>query len=140
MAEKQAFALAQILSITTGRLLCEDIGAVYDILNYMTGDNLFTHQLPRASDEARPAILAQHPELADLELLRDAAGVTPDNWREFLARQQRRFGSELFLEPLSQGEHIYVNPVDELVALAGDPKKVIVVDMDEAQEAPDAQT
>lgn len=57
------FPLGHVLSITTGRLCC-DIGGVYEILNYVTGDNLFTHVLPRACRFAGPLILDQHPELS----------------------------------------------------------------------------
>lgn len=56
------FALAPILTVTTGKLLCE-IGELYDILNFMTGDNLMTHQLPRAARACEPELLRQHPRL-----------------------------------------------------------------------------
>ena len=62
MKTTKPFTLGQILSITTGRLCC-DMDGVYDILNHVTGDDLFTHVLPRASRFARPLILAEHPEL-----------------------------------------------------------------------------
>ena len=50
MSTVREFPLGVVLSITTGKLLCP-IGDVYDILNFLTGDNLFTHQLPRAMRE-----------------------------------------------------------------------------------------
>ena len=52
-----------MLSITTSRLCC-DMGGVYEILNHITGDNLFTHVLPRACRFAAPLLLKDHPELA----------------------------------------------------------------------------
>lgn len=58
----KTFPLAQILSITTGRLMC-DMGGVYEILNHITGDNLYTHVLPRAARFARPFIAEAFPEL-----------------------------------------------------------------------------
>lgn len=64
------FGLGIVLSATTGRLLC-DMGGVYEILNHMTGDNLFTHVLPRAFRFAAPLIKAQYPELE--------AAETPEN-------------------------------------------------------------
>lgn len=57
------FPLAQILTITTGRLLCP-IDGVYEILNHITGDSLFTHVLPRAGKFAKPILLEAYPELA----------------------------------------------------------------------------
>ena len=60
--ELATFSLEQVLSITTGILCCE-IGEVYEILNHITGDNLYTHALPRAGDFAKPFILEQFPGL-----------------------------------------------------------------------------
>lgn len=58
----KTFTLEQMLSITTGRLCC-GMDDVYQILNHITGDNLFTHALPRAAKFAAPLLLADHPEL-----------------------------------------------------------------------------
>ena len=61
------FHLGDILSITTGRLVSpRHIDGVYDILNWMTGDNLMTHQLPRACGECEGPLRAQHPDLAEI--------------------------------------------------------------------------
>lgn len=60
---QKAFQISQVLSITTGRLCC-DMGGVYEILNFVTGDELYTHVLPRACRFAGPLILEQFPELA----------------------------------------------------------------------------
>lgn len=57
------FPLAQILTITTDRLLCP-IDGVYEILNHITGDSVFTHVLPRAGKFAKPILLEAYPELA----------------------------------------------------------------------------
>lgn len=64
------FPLNVILSVTTGRLLC-DIGRVYEILNHITNDNLFTHQLPRACRFAKPLIESQYPELSCQNALKE---------------------------------------------------------------------
>jgi len=42
-------------------------GDVYKILNHVTGDNLFTHALPRAFRFASPIIKALYPELESAE-------------------------------------------------------------------------
>lgn len=56
------FKLGQVLTVTSGFLLCS-IDELYQVLNYLTNDNLYTHQLPRAADAVKPQILAQFPEL-----------------------------------------------------------------------------
>lgn len=48
------FDLATVLTVTTSRLLT-DMDNLYDILNYLTGDDFMTHQLPRKV-ELLPAI------------------------------------------------------------------------------------
>jgi hypothetical protein len=50
--EAMTFTLGEVLSITHGKLLCP-IDRVYEILNFMTGDDLYTHQLGGAWTSAR---------------------------------------------------------------------------------------
>lgn len=53
---KKSFHLGDVLSITHDRLVSpRHMEGVYDICNWLTQDNLFTHQLPRVHDECRAA-------------------------------------------------------------------------------------
>ena len=71
MLTKQ-FHLGDVLSITPGRLVSpRHMEGVYEILNFMTVDNLFTHQLPRACDECGPYLVEQFPQFSPFEM--DAA-------------------------------------------------------------------
>ena len=59
------FELGDILSVTTGRLVSRrHVTALYDLMGFMTGENLMTHQLPRAMDACAPELIRQHPWLA----------------------------------------------------------------------------
>ena len=63
------FHLSDILSITTGRLVStRHMEGVYEILNWMTQDDLFTHQLGRASEECAPILCTLYPELSETAL------------------------------------------------------------------------
>lgn len=64
MKEKQTktFSLAAVLTVITGRLL-SDMGVVYSILNHITGDEIYTHQIPRALKATQPWLLKCFPEL-----------------------------------------------------------------------------
>jgi hypothetical protein len=118
------FHLGDILSVTTGCLVSPDhVGGVYNLLNHMTGDNLFTHQLPRASDECRPALLAQHPDLADVVApdFADEAHV----WR-WLAEQVDLLGETREVEPLKPGDHTVIDPIAELRMIRSDMPIVVV--------------
>jgi hypothetical protein len=118
------FPLADILTMTTGRLLTtRGIGAVYDIANWLTGDNLFTHQLPRAADICGPALLDQHPQLQGVE---PPADIDVPNLMAWLADAEREHGEHLPVAPLPPGAWQHQNPVEELCDLVG-PERVIVM-------------
>jgi hypothetical protein len=118
--------LGIFLSITTGLLVSRDhIGGVYKILNYMTNDNLFTHQLPRASDECKPALLAQHPQLAAVEVPELLVGeMEVYTW---LSQQEAIYGATLDIEPLAAEDHTSIDPIAELKMIRPD-MPIIVID------------
>ena len=67
--QTKEFHLGDVLSITTGRLVSpRRMDGIYDILNFMTDSNLFTHQLSRAINECKPHLLGQFPQLDCPEL------------------------------------------------------------------------
>ena len=105
------FHLGDILSITTGRLLSpRHVEGIYDILNYMTGDNLFTHQLPRASDECKPYLFMEMPWLRGI----DASSVTEHNYKEWLNEQVKKYGEYHDVQPIAGEDHEVIDPLDEL--------------------------
>ncbi len=119
----RAFHIGDILSVTTGIFVSPDgIGGLYDILNYMTGDDLYTHQLPRASQQCRPALLAQHPQLTGA----DMRGITPDNHRERLAEAVEKYGEMLPIRPLDTNDYTPIDPLTELASMTDKP--IIVVE------------
>ena len=115
------FTLGQVLSITTGKLLCE-IGGMYAILNHMTSDNLYTHQLPRASRECAPHLLKQFPQLTAV----NAESVTTENWAAWLHDQVLEYGNEFDVAKLPEHAHEFIDPISELAEKVH-PDKVIVV-------------
>jgi hypothetical protein len=125
--ETKDFHLGDVLSITTGRLVSpRHIDGVYDILNFMTRDNLFTHQLPRASDECKPHLLRKHPQLADIEV----PELNESNHKQWLAEQVAKYGEYLPVEQIPMDDHAVKNPIEEAVEMMGSADKVIVVETD----------
>jgi len=117
------FHIGTILSITQDRLISPDgVDGLYAILNYMTGDNLYTHQLPRAMRECRPWLLRQHPQLAGF----DGDEINRDNWQDHIARAVAMYGERLSVDPIPADDHERIHPVQELVDMVG-PEKVVVV-------------
>jgi|SRR6185369_9185846 len=112
--QTRSFHLGDVLSITTGFLLSpRGIEGVYDILNFMTGDSLYTHQLPRASRECSPFILAQHPQLVAVR----AQEITTENYKIRLTEFCRQFGEQLDIRPLAPGQHQVINPIAEAASM-----------------------
>lgn len=59
------YTLADVLTISHGYLLIS-VGRLYEVLNSMTGKDLFTHQLPPAIDVMKPIILKLYPQLKNI--------------------------------------------------------------------------
>ncbi len=120
------FSIGTILSVTTGSMVSEDgMNGVYEILNFMTGDNLFTHQLSRAANECKPYIFKQHPQLKNVS----AFGVTANNFEKWLSSIQAEFGKELSISPLPDTVHEFIDPISE-VAEKIHPNNIMVVKHD----------
>lgn len=147
MNDTQKFHIGDVLSVTTGRLLSpEHIGGIYKILNFLTEDNLFTHQLPRATRDCRPWLLRRHPWLDDPKINTLAVGelasmletVENDDVRALITGWLSKLTSGGFdidvpeyldLTPIPRDDHAVVDPVEELELMV-DPEKIIVVDVD----------
>jgi hypothetical protein len=138
------FHISDVLSVTTGRLVSSrHMDGIYEILNFLTGDNLFTHQLPRAMRECEPWLKTQYPQLmADspqmktaLNMLDGTLAVTPQNknavgkacqsWVDDV-RQKLNLPETLPVHEMGADMHTHIDPIEEAQAMMGD-KKVIAV-------------
>jgi hypothetical protein len=124
------FHIGDILSISTGILVSKrKMDGVYEILNWMLSDNLFTHQLPRAAEQVRPELLKQLPWLSEIEdpwwTKEGAPKPTYDQCMEWTTEQAIKYGTFHRLTPLSDPVHI--NPLVELVEKIGSDKTIVAV-------------
>ena len=118
------FDLSVILSITTGRLLSNThVDGVYKILNHMTGDILYTHVLPRASETCRPWIFKQHPDLANIVIAEDYKFDNAAACVKFVDDLREQYGSELEIAPLPAGIWKSKNPIAELAEMINKNKE-----------------
>ncbi len=133
------FDIGDVLSVTTGRLVSPRGGeGVYDILNFLTGDNLVTHQLPRAMKECKPWLRTQFPQLFTenpdmarlvVELKETIQVLDPEHggdvvtaaWVNAVAQQ---FGlpEQLPVYEMDAEMHTRIDPVEELRAMVGDDR------------------
>jgi len=117
------FPLDEVLTVTTGKLVARrHMDAVYDVLNHLTGDNLLTHQLPRALNACLPAVLAQHTDLAAIRA--DEVPSDADAIWQWLERMESEHGSSRALTPIS--DWLYLDPVEELCDMAGTERVYVV--------------
>ena len=118
------FTLGEVLTALTGRLLCS-IEGLYRVLNFLTGESLYTHQLPRAFGVYAPFVAVQHPDLAAI----DWSGVNTETWRDWLSEQEARFGTTRELTPIPSSAYERQDPIAEAVEMmGGDARRVIAID------------
>ncbi len=94
------FHIGDIASITTNKLLSPTkMEGIYNILNFLTGDELWTHELPFASDFVKPYLLEQYPKLANI----NAQNINVNNVQEKVDELIAEYGE--YLEITSVSEH-----------------------------------
>lgn len=105
------FHISDILCVITGKMVSiRNMEGLYDILNYMTDDNLHTHQLPRVMDECRPYLIEQFPQLESV----DVSGVNVNNLLAVIKKIEREHGSYFEVERIPEEAHKKINPIDEM--------------------------
>lgn len=126
------FHIGDLVSVTTGRLVSpRHINGVYDIVDFVTGEAHFTHQLPRASREITPVLLEQHPWLAQVtvpEWVNDQASC--DRW---LAHAVERWGEQHAVEQVPLGAYVGREPIAELREMAPHAE-IIAVETDNRED------
>lgn len=109
----QDFPLGDVLSLTTGRLLSRDgMEGVQRICEFMAGEPVWTHQLPRIMEEAGPRILVQHPDLAAIDVP-DHLG-TKDAVYAWLDAAETQYGTTRPITQLPDEDHTSLDPVSKL--------------------------
>lgn len=124
-AETRTFPIASVLSTVTG-VLVSPIGGVYEVLNWMTGESVFTHQIPRISREAQPVIVAMHPQLQ--QAIDESKQVTADNWQSWLTTWTDRYGPEIAVPKMTADQHERIDPMSELAEKVH-PDKIVAVEV-----------
>lgn len=123
------FHVGDVLTITTGKIVSPSgMDGIYGILNYMSGDNLYTHQLGRVMEECEPYLLRQFPMLAGVD-----AGVVHDvpSRDAFLDTVSAIYGEMLEVEPMPMDDHTFKDPLTELLERhPGVPVMPIIVELE----------
>jgi hypothetical protein len=89
MQETRDFPTAVITSLSSGTLLC-NFSDMHEAAEYLMGHPIWTHQFASKElwDEMRRTIAEQCPGMPMGEI----EGLTPDNYRDHVARLERELG------------------------------------------------
>ncbi|MVA28742.1 hypothetical protein [Agrobacterium vitis] len=124
----KAFPVGAVLSVVTGVMVSETgVGGIYAVLNWMTGESVYTHQIPRICREAEPVILLLNPTLQKAK--DEAKAVTRENYKEWLQTWKNRYGEEIPVPILTIAEHERIDPLSELAEFAS-PDRIINVSIE----------
>lgn len=122
----QKFSLAQIISAYSGYTLFEDIGLLYEIMDYMTQDSNTTIGLIHAHTEVAPYLLEQFPFLEEL----DYTVINRNTWRTFLTQAEEKYGTEFDVRHMHLEDHEHKSDV-ELLDELGFQGKIIPIEIDD---------
>lgn len=130
MIETKEFPAAVVVTAATGRLLC-DMGQVYEILNFLTNDNLFTHQLPRAFRECKPWLMHRHAECrlaAESESALDKLLESATNPKDACVEWVKSLGlpETITIERIPMDDHTRRCPIEDAIGMVGKDRVVIV--------------
>lgn len=117
------FPTVDVLSTITGRLVGK-IDGVYQVLNHMTGESVFTHQLPRIAREASPVLVAKHPALQ--QAIDEADQVSRENWQAWRDTWLDRYGPTIAVPKFGANDHEHIDPISELAEKVH-PDKIITI-------------
>jgi hypothetical protein len=108
------FSLLQLLQISTGVLLRTG-GSVdlYAVLDYVSGDQVYTNQLGRVADEFMPLLFEQHPFLKAIPK-HLFSGKSQQVIDATLTRLRKRYGDCFKIYPMHPEDHKRLPPEVEL--------------------------
>lgn len=147
----KSFPIGVVLTLTTDHLVSPShMDGVYEALRFLTGEDVYTHQIPRVMRECGPWLKTQFPLLmrdapdmaellVDLKAKIAAAPQTQEACgtiaREWVERVRVQYGLPEMLPvyEMPRELHTSIDPAEEARAMFGD-NKVITVSPDDERE------
>ncbi|WP_405375908.1 MULTISPECIES: hypothetical protein [unclassified Microbacterium] len=131
-ARTRDFHIGDVISVATGTLVAlRHMEAVYDLCDFMTGDSLMTHQLPRASRECEPSLREQHPDLTSEPIPPIASREDADEW---LTSLYAKYGETVTVRALDPADHTSIDPITEIGMVAPHAAVVLATVGDTAED------
>lgn len=119
MTATKTYHVADLFSVYSGCLLTlRGVEAIYDVVDFVTGQPHMTHQLPRAMEQTvGPELLRQHPWLADIETPDVSTEAEVTTWSAWAADA---YGEMHDVQALPEGAYVGREPFAELREMAPD--------------------
>ncbi len=111
------FDLGTVLTVTTGRLFT-DMDNLYDVLNYLSNDEIYTHQIPRVIRTAGAYVLQKYPQLDGVG--KDVVINNEQDVKTFLDRQKDVYGDSFGLSPMPEELCQHIDPIEEAIDMRSD--------------------
>lgn len=93
------FATHAVLSVCTGKLMGEMTG-VYDVIGFLVGRGVYTHELPDYAEASRYVLHKSHPNLPTKEYFEN---VNRDNYKAYRSEWEEKLGEEFELDDSLRG-------------------------------------
>lgn len=135
---EKEFSFSEILTVTSGRYVCDDFGRAQELMSHVMGSDIFTHQIPRIAEPCKRMLIEQFPLFDSPEILfavgklilmldTEEGKKNPQNlilgWLSPLITEH---GDSFMVKPDESGAFYYENPVDEAADLFG-AENVLVI-------------
>lgn len=128
----KSFPVPVIVSATHRHLLCDSgFSSVHELIEWVCGEPVWTHQIPRVFESVRDGVFRQHPQLR----IFSSGGCDETNWQKYRDEAIRLFGESLKIEHGSAAGYEPIHPLDEPI-LAG--KEVVAIQPPDFDTATDA--
>ena len=105
------FDLGTVLTVTSGRLFTK-MDNLYDILNYLSSDEIYTHQIPRVMKVAQSYVLEKYPQLDGVG--KDVVINNEQDVKTFIDEQKNVYGDSFGLSPMPNEMYQHIDPIDEI--------------------------
>lgn len=125
MVDEAEFDTLDVLGTATGRLLREGgMSAIHEICEFVAGEPVWTHQLPRVMREFSEHFKKTYPDFA--AVFDEVQDMTSENYAEIAASWLARYGAKIRVTRMTHDEHERIDPMSELAEKVH-PKNIIVV-------------
>lgn len=107
---KQAFPLAAVLSILLDKILIPQISEIRTLCSFLTGAQIYSHQISRAVTECIDELKKQCPQFDHL----NRNEISRENAEKWVKQKEKEFGSTVLLTPITKKYFNFDDPIGDM--------------------------